>query len=410
MNIKSKLQSYFTASEFQPLLEELKRKYSHYGSCVGTISVNPKNCDEAIKLSKFLSKNIKENRKINIKIKDIQKSLDDSIFEGTTVDDLVLLLFPNIKSNRQIKMEKESYIDGLLTKYKELYRDSFIYYLFDHIEALKKIKYCILHDQDLLDTIFKSLIQLPCYQGNQEYLSIFATLSTGDPHYYDIDTHNSNLLLQFICYLFDLKYENNRSMKKYIFEQAGILVDEVSNYVITYNLSGNEMLDVFKRNLTPLVINLSNIQKMPTIKTENNILLVVENPSFISRVNHRNIHYSVIITSGNSNLVVYKLLEKIHNTKIYFNGDFDPEGLLIAQHFKNQYANVQFIGYNEKYYFNGLSDNHINESRLKKLNSILDSDLNVIKELLIQNRRASYQEGNYDMLLDEIEKIVIYDC
>ena len=400
-NIKTKLKSYFETPEFKQLLEQLKLKYIHYGDCVGTISVKPKTSKEAEKLSMFLSLNIKENIKTNIKISNIQASLDDSIFEGVLVNDLVFMFYPDIKSNKEIKQETNLYLNEKLKKYQDLYKDYEVISLFTNKEALKKIKYYILNDKVLLDNIFASLIKLPIFSNNSEYLSIFASNITGDPHYYDLDNHNSNTLLQFISFLFDYKYENNRNIKKHIFESVGILIDEVSNYVITYNLSGNDMLNSFKENLTPLTINLSNINKMNDIKVENDTLLIIENPSFISKINNKKLNYSVIITSGNSNLVIYRLLEKISNVnKIYFNGDFDPEGLLIAENLKSRYSNIKFIGYNDKFYLNGISDNTINNSRLKKLNNIYDDDLVVIKELLLNSKVSSYQELNYDMIID----------
>ncbi len=405
LNTKIKLKSYFEVDEFKQLLEQLKNKYIHYDSCIGTISIKPKTNNEAIKLSSFLSKNIKLNVKINIKISDIQKSLDNSIFDGTKVDDLVLMFFPNIKSNKQIKIETDLYIKNLLTKYENMYQNSNINCLFLRKEILKKISYYILRDNSLLENVFKSLSKLPIYDNNNESLAIFASKTTGNPHYYDLDTHNSNVLLQFICYLFDLNYENNRDVKKSIFEHVGILIDEVSNYVITYNLGGDEMLDAFKNNLTPLTINLSNIEKLSNIRAENDTLLIIENPSFISKINNKKIDFSIIVTSGNSNLVTYKLLKKISNKRIYFNGDFDPEGLLIAQNFKNRYPELKFIGYNEKYYQNGLSDNEINDSRIKKLANVTDEDLIVIKNLLLLNKLSSYQEVNYDMLLDDLKEL-----
>lgn len=95
----------------------------------------------------------------------------------------------------------------------------------------------------------------------------------------------------------------------------------------------------------------------------------------------------------------------LSNVPEYFNGDFDPEGLLIAQNLKNKYPNIKFIGYNDKFYLNGISDNTINDSRLKKLNNISDDDLVVIKELLLENKVSSYQELNYDMILDMMNSL-----
>lgn len=245
---------------------------------------------------------------------------------------------------------------------------------------------------------------LPINHDNFESLAIFSSNITGDPHYFDLDTHNSNVLLQFISYLHNFKYENKRIRKKEIFERVNILIDEVSNIVLTYNLYGNEMLDSFQKNFTPLTINMANLRKMDNIKTKNNKLLILENPSFLSKVIDLELDYSVIITLGNSNFVVYKLLDKIKNTKIYFNGDFDPEGLLIANNFKKRYPDLEFIGYNKDYYMNGISDKEISNSRLKKLDLIDDKDLIIIKDLLKNNKVSSYQEANYLKILSDMKK------
>lgn len=393
--------NYFKDDRFKQLFEQLKKKYISRGYCGGVIDIIP-NPLEAEKLSGFLDKRIKPNEKNKIKIDDIQKGLNNSKFEGLTVDELVLFMFPNLKSNKEIYLEKNKYIDDILNIYKEKYNQLTI---FDNKDCLKKIKNLIINDKKLLENVLNSLINLPINNNDIKHLSIFSSEITGDPHYFDIDTHNSNVLIQFICIYLDIEYINKRIEKKKILNEVGILIEEVSNYVITYNLSGNEMLDSFKNNLTPLTINLANIRKINNIKAENNNLLIIENPSFLSKIIGKKVNYSILITSGNSNLVIYKLLEKMRNTNIYFNGDFDPEGLLIAQNFKNNYPNLKFIGYNESNYLNGISNNEINNTRLKKLNNIFDKDLCVIKDLLISRKLASYQESNYEKILEELNQL-----
>ena len=401
VNIKA--YNYFSSNEFKGLLKELKKKYITYGYTTGVIYITPDSFEEAIKLSKFLSNNIKMGIKNKIKVKDIQRSLDDSIFEGLTVDDIVFMFFPNIKSNKEIKSEKSDFILFNLNDLMNKYDNSNIVDLFSHDDALRKIRYLIDKDRLLLDNVLKSLNELPIYTNDISYLSIFSSLKTGNPHYFDIDTHESNMFIKFISYLFGFKFSNNRKIKIDILERVGILIDEVSNFCITYNLGGNEMLDSFKKNKTPLNISLANIPYLDSINCVNNKLLVIENPSFISRVIGRDINYSVIITSGNSNFVVYKILEKIKNTKIYFNGDFDPEGLVIAENFKRLF-DIEFIGYNSDYYYNGISGNFLNETRLKKLNNVFDNNLCLIKDILLKEKLASYQEANYDKLLVDIER------
>lgn len=403
--MNSRLYKYLSDDAFKELRDELKRKYINYGECVGIINLTPKTRDVTDKLAGFLSKSIVMNRVNKISVKDIQKCLDDSSFNGTSVDDIVLMFNPDIKSNKQLRLEKKDFIDSVVDDYKSLYGKSNIKDLFNNEDALKKIKYYIVHNKLMLDNILKSLNELPFYTDDFEFLAIFATNTVGNPHYYDLDTTSSNLLIKFICLILDIEFKNSRRFKIDILENVGIGIDNVSNNVITYNLYGNDMLDVFKDNMMPLTLTLANIYKINPIKAFNNILLIVENPSFISKIIDKKINYSVIVTSGNSNMVVYKLLDKLKNAEIYFNGDFDPEGLLIAQKLMERYSNIKLIGYDIDYYKNGISNNKISEKRLKKLNSIKSNDLKQIKELLLKNKLSSYQEANYDMILSDMSDL-----
>ena len=401
----TKVYDYFNSNEFKGLLEELKHKYKTYGSIVGTISVIPKTKEEQEKLSKFLSKNIKFNETNKIKTKDIQKALDESIFEGYTVNDIVLIMYPNIRSIKEIKNEENSIVNSNYIIIKDKYKNSNIDKIFDNEKtSVLEIKKLILKDSELLKNILKSINELPIFTNEILYLPVFSSLKTNNPHYFDLDTHESNIFIKFISYLLDEEYLNTRKSKIELLDKVGIIIDEVSNYCITYNLYGNPMLDSFKNNKTPLNISLANIKNLDNIKAVNNKLLIIENPSFISEIIGKDINYSVIITSGNSNLVIYKIIDKIKNCNIFFNGDFDPEGLVIAQNFKNKFNNMKFIGYNKINFYNGISKNIISDSRLKKLNNVMDKDLNEIKELILKEKHASYQESNYNNLLEEIDK------
>ncbi|MBP3920755.1 MAG: DUF2399 domain-containing protein [Bacilli bacterium] len=399
--MNTKLYNYFNNDGYKSFIKLLKDKYVTYGYCTGTITITPKSDLEVNSLSLFLGLNVKLNVKLKIKVSYIQAKLDDSIFDGTKVDDLVKLFYPNIKTNKELREENNNFIQIKYGEYRLLYNNTNIDKLFEHEEAIKKIKYLIKNDDKLLNHILKSLNNLPIFSDDVTTISIFSSNIIGNPHFYDLDTHNSNIFLQFICFLYNLEYLNNRKFKIDTLMNVGLVIDDVSNYVITYNLSGNRMLDSFRDNNMPLNLNLYNINNMDNIRTSNNKLLVVENPSFISVIEGKKIDYSVIVTSGNSNLVVYKLMDKL-DTDIYFNGDFDPEGLMIADKFKREYPTTKFIGYNRNYYYNGISNNMLNDSRLKKLDNIICEDLLCIKELLLQEKYASYQESNYDLLIKDL--------
>lgn len=113
----------------------------------------------------------------------------------------------------------------------------------------------------------------------------------------------------------------------------------------------------------------------------------------------KDLNYPIIITSGNPNLALFTLLNKLEaNNKLYYNGDFDSEGLLIADKLKQKYTNLELFCYTSEDYKNTKANIKINESRIKKLNNIKIKDLYLIKELIKQNKCAGYQEKNIDRI------------
>ena len=113
----------------------------------------------------------------------------------------------------------------------------------------------------------------------------------------------------------------------------------------------------------------------------------------------KDLNYPIIITSGNPNLALFTLLNKLEaNNKLYYNGDFDSEGLLIADKLKQKYTNLELFCYTSEDYKNTKANSKIIESRIKKLDNIKIKDLYLIKKLIKQNKCAEYQEKNVDRI------------
>ena len=75
-------------------------------------------------------------------------------------------------------------------------------------------------------------------------------------------------------------------------------------------------------------------------------------------------------------------------------GDFDPEGLLIAQNLKLRYQEkLSFWNYRTDYFSKYLSDVVISENSLKKLDRVTVRELEEIKEEMRRRKRAVYQEA-----------------
>lgn len=89
---------------------------------------------------------------------------------------------------------------------------------------------------------------------------------------------------------------------------------------------------------------------------------------------------------------------------MYYNGDFDPEGLVIADKLKCRYPNLELFCYDKDDYDACLSDNDISASRLKKLDKINSGELNLMKELLRTKKKTRYHEKNINKIVNYILK------
>ena len=83
---------------------------------------------------------------------------------------------------------------------------------------------------------------------------------------------------------------------------------------------------------------------------------------------------------------------KEHHT-FHYAGDFDPEGLLIAQNLKERYGSkLTLWNYQVEWYEKYLSDTVLEDFRLKKLEKIYLEELQEIKQCMQKEKRAAYQE------------------
>ena len=83
----------------------------------------------------------------------------------------------------------------------------------------------------------------------------------------------------------------------------------------------------------------------------------------------------------------------METTKLYYAGDYDPEGLLIAQNLKQRYEEKLIIwNYNVEWYQRYRSDVILKETRLKKLDKIYVQELLKLKECIKREKKAAYQE------------------
>ena len=300
-----------------------------------------------------------------------------------------------------------------------------------------------------LQLSIRILEMLPVHIGSTRYLAVFAAEVTGNPHAFDRGTADGELLYQVIQggWRKSKKAEktalqpdhsihddvadrfNNKSGKnaeetissanimfpalerQKIYLKAGILLDEISNYCM---ISG---ILAWKKDGTPhagmngfcqegdcVQVPLSVLAKWGKIDCLNKKLYTVENPSIFAAIcEKKKGTCACMCMNGQPRLASILLLDLAAQAgiRICYAGDFDPEGLLIAQKVIQYYkGEAEYWHMTVEDYEQSRSEEKISEKRLAMLERITDERLLPVAERIRELGVAGYQERLIEKYID----------
>ena len=413
---------------YKKIFLEVYSKYKKYGKITGSFTLKAATAEERRILSNFDSKALTEG-KAKIKCSTVRELFNRKLKYYSFEELLVKVVGKELKTNKEIKDEEknqeEKFYDDILKACdngigrqwflevldKKKYGYNIIIRKYKSEKEINKLEEL---NKRIILTI-NSLNKLPYLNNKYENIAVFSAVNTKDSHFFDSDKFTGRLFIKAISFILNKDDPKDINEINELYYEVGILKDEISNHTTIYGLNAfnrdnSEVKAVNSFNLwkEPLQISISNLLKIDYLEAINNTVFIFENPAVfhkILKVNCDNI--SLICTSGQLNLSSYIVLNKIRNLKnIYYAGDFDPEGLMIAYKIKKRYKDkVKFLNYTRESYINTMSNNIIEEKSMSQLNKINCSELDeVINELRI-NKRAAYQELLIDEYLDLIKKL-----
>lgn len=399
---------------FSRFIQKLYEKYQSFSKFSGTIKLSNLSEEEATSLSRFFGVTYKNGDSIAISIQKFIRIMENSKYEDF---DIYVLVEECLETKLVTKKEE---IEIKKNVEDEFYRsiigkDKGSLWLRNVVEK-KILPYSILQkrynkDKKILKKDLLNIIALINHLPQERVmLPIFSSQITKDPHYLDLDTSTSNLFLYALSYFDDCLYPVSREEKVKLFSKYNLEIDVLSNYVLTFNLlTEKDYINCFSKNGESLILNIQNIIDIEKFDTVGKKVFIFENPSMLMEILAKKMDVAVIISGGFPNSSVYLVLDKLlksHNM-LYYNGDFDPEGLLIAAKLKEKYQDkLELFCYTELDYENCVSKNKVSLSRLNKLSKVDLEDLMVIKNLLVQKGLAAYQENNKERICEFIGKIV----
>ena len=404
---------------YEKLFNEFKKKYESHGKIGGIAVLTGLSTGDKEDISSFLMKDFTSEEEVRVSAKLFEKALLKSRFSSLTTLDIITRYFGiKLRTNKEKSEEdvgkRAEYLAELTGYTDKAYIKEWLTGVFcTGADGAVVIARSYNADKEELKVTLQKLIKaipmLPYFQGGKkkELLAVFAAQAAGNPHFFDDNTLAGNLLTAFLRDYFRFGYEDDLSeaenRSKVLFK-AGLIKDTLSNDVIAYGIRGrcvdgslHQGMEGFLHQKEPVklsLLTLANLEETFTNSIDRRVY-IVENPAVFSILTSRFPEKSFICSYGQIRRAVFMLLDLFNkNTVFSYAGDFDPEGLLIAEKLKKRYGDrLAFWKYEPDIYLKYMSEEKLTNQRIKKLDGVRDATLLKIAELMREEGRAAYQES-----------------
>ena len=404
---------------YEKLFKEFKKKYESLGKVGGIAVLSGLSKGDKEDISGFLMKDFTSEEEVRVSVKLFEKALLKSRFSSLTTLDILTHYFGiKLRTNKEKSEENEGkraeYLAELTGYTDKAYIKEWLTGVFcTGADGAVVIARSYNADKNELKIILQKLIKaiplLPYFQGGKkkELLAVFAAQAAGNPHFFDDNTLAGNLLTAFLRDYFRFGYEDDLSEaenRSNVLFKSGIIKDTLSNDVIAFGIRGrcvdgslHQGMEGFLHQKEPVklsLLTLANLEETFTNSVDRRIY-IVENPAVFSILISRFPEKAFICSYGQIRRAVFMLLDLFNkNTVFSYAGDFDPEGLLIAERLKKRYGDrLAFWKYEPEMYIKYMSEEKLTNQRIKKLDGVRDAALLKIAELMREEGRAAYQES-----------------
>lgn len=437
--------AYFKKNDFKRLFLGIREKYLSYGRMGGIVILDHISESERNALEGLMQKSYQGKKSISINLLKLQAAINLTRFEGLCLYEIAESYFNEsfeTKHNESIRKseEKEAFFNRILNEYNGTFAGEWLTMTLE--EKGSDSRYLTGKYNEDSESFYKLLCRvlyaanrLPDFIGKKERLPVFAAETAKDPHFFDEGRDSDTLLTMLLVYYQEKKKHKDTAFsefqkelniddsgnhgikrnsiekveeKTHLLYSAGILKDDISNYTIMYGIKalkqGNKPhkgIEGFLHEMQPVHISLSILSEITKVYTSGNKVYVFENPSVFAELAAADKGMNAFIcTNGQPCLSSLLLLDLCAacGISLYYAGDFDPEGLMIAQKLKQRYGERLLLWhYGREDYMMSKSKVKLPEKRLKKLVNIIDEGLLEVKSCLEEHGYAGYQEKLIDV-------------
>lgn len=411
--------------EYKRILEEIQKKYIKTEKLTGSVKLSNITKEEGLLLASLHHSFIeKDEGKINVK-KFIEYFCKGK-FEGLDFLEILKVYFKDdLKTSKVIREEKKEIKDEFFNNLRESRKSLHCKQWLDALFEIKKFGYNIVIREyennpmaliEYIEAVDEAFSYISFSGKETISLAVLSSNVKKNSHYFDMNRVPGKLLLNALAYLnnsgesrYDAEYVNE------VLFSNGIVRDELSNSTITVGILAYsreaeiEGLKWFRRNYEPIQLSIYNIKNVLEMKSKKDKVFVFENPVAFYEVMEKtkDSKPTMICTSGQLNVSSLMILDKLveGGATIYYSGDFDPEGLQIADRLKRRYKDKLLLwGMTKENYLEIKGDVSF-EERIIKLSSLGDKDLVELSEVLKEHCTAGYQELLVEFYVQDIESL-----
>lgn len=429
MSKEEALCRYLKEGNFHAFMEGWRRQYERLGRLGGRIRVT---LDEQSRedIAGLLGEDYHGKATAEISYHALKRALDHSRFQGVDMEAVLHSYFQDtIIPDKVRKSTKQEAIQTMLKRCASTHikakqwltsiidAHTFVYTRIMQ-EYTKDAAACEVQVKQAAD----ALDALPMWKGEHQSMALFAGAICGDPHAFDKQTFCFYLLYQAICYFLHTDASSKGLVQHDILWKAGLYQDGVNNYCVMARLCALDLQGRphdgwrgFYDRYEALNVHMDNLLAIKAIdRVEIKRALIVENPSVFQALlafgkanDYRSTAY--VCTYGQLNYAGYLLLDLLAQGKIkmYYSGDMDAEGLLIADKLKERYGdNLCLWRYDETDYRTARSQKAPGERQKAMLDKLKDPQLCMIGACLRLGTNG-YQENMLQLYLDDLRGMEI---
>ncbi len=402
---------------FDRVLKQVCEKMLSLGHVGGTVVIRGWTEEERDHLEGFFQKNLHGKKQLTISAALLDRALKESRFAPLSWDEILKAYFDDpLIGKKEQKEKEETERQVFFSQYADPSGDAGARFLAEVLsedgEGRRLLYGQYRTDRDVLGKRLELFLcasrNLPADAGTAMALPVFAAKISSDPHYFDENTASARLLQLFIKAHYGLTRKaaySDAEWKARILYRAGILKDDLSNTVLVYGIraflqdgSVHAGMEGFYRMKEPMQCTLQTLYRLDRICGQEDVY-AVENPAVFANLISRYPDRTFVCTNGQLRLSVLILLDMLSaKSRLHYAGDFDPEGLDIAQRLKDRYKDrLSLWAYEPEYYLRAgrqgyLPEGGITPERMKKLEKLKAPELLRIAELIREHGKAVYQE------------------